>query len=161
MKLSGEKIAELIGLPESNSGVLDLLEVLGSERPSYDEDGMCTIELSDDIGLDLGFDNKNYLSDENLDELYLNDIEFYSNCKFFPFGIKKSDGLLAVEEKLSKRANYIDIEDPSVYMWIYQDLWWLTVQFFDESCLGVDSIYVRPYENPEENLSEIAKPTKR
>jgi len=146
MLLNATEIIKLIGLSISDEKIINLIK----EQPIIDEDGIICIEF-DEIGLELGFDDlliTDKQRSESIGGLYLNDISFY-NDDFFPFNIKSEDNLKEVEKKMDLQANYVDIEDPEGVFWMYKDLGWFTIQFTDEKYESVDSIYIRPFENPE------------
>lgn len=160
MILNGTEIIKLIGLSKTDRRVREFIK----DRPINDEYGVISVDF-DDLGLELGFDGLT-ITDKQKAEciggLYLNDICFYDNCNFFPFNISIEDNLKVVEEKMNLKANYIDINDPEGLFWMYEELGWFTIQFTDERYERVDSIYIRPFENPETSrLNTIMKLIKK
>ena len=158
--LDGTEIIRLIGLPESDDKVLDLIEALEidvSKIERDEDDGSYWIELSDTLGIDLSFNDIAFSEkqkDLNIGGLYLNDINFQSDYNFLPYGIQINDTLEIVENKIGKKANYIRLEengepDEEVLYWIYENLGVFSVQFEDNQQKSIMIIDIMPYEDPQ------------
>jgi len=168
--LDGTEIIQLIGLPESDDKILDLIEALGvdvSEIERDEDDESYWIELSDILGVDLNFNDVAYSEKQknlNIGGLYLNDINFQSNYNFLPYGIEINDTLETIENKIGKKANYIRLEengepDEEVLYWIYENLGVFSIQFEDNQQNSIIAIDIMPYENPaSEGFDELIKP---
>lgn len=179
-ELNGTEIVNLIGLSETDDRVLDLIDLLGVDvskiaRSEYNDDYW--ISLDEEIGLELSFTDTTTTPAQKANSiggLFLNRIDFGDNCDFLPFGIEIDDSLESIEKKIGKKANYImvideeeevDEDDIPTYTlyWIYEDLGWFRIHFFEPSFTEVFAIDVQPYENPEdpERYKNIFKPFKR
>jgi len=178
-ELNGTEIVKLVGLPETDDRVLDLIELLGVdvseiERGEYDDN--YTIDLDDKLGLMLSFTDTIISSEQEkntIGGLFLNNIAFYEECDFLPFNIKINDTLEAIEQKIGLKANYEDVmneeqevdeDDIPTYRlhWVYEELGWLSIQFFEPTFTDLASIHVMVYENPNtEGYKQIVKPFKR
>jgi len=178
-ELNGTEIVKLIGLPETDDRVLDLIELLGVdvseiERSEYNDD--YTIDLDDELGLMLSFTNTIISPEQeknSIGGLFLNDIAFYEECTFLPFEIEVEDSLESIEEKIGLKSNYRDIVDipenadeddiPTYRLhWVYKELGWFSIQFFEPTFTELASIHVMPYENPNtESYKRIVKPFER
>ena len=178
-ELNGTEIVKLIGLPETDDKVLDLIDLLGVdvrkiERSEYDDD--YTIVLDEEIGLDLSFTDTTTTpaqKENSIGGLFLNRIDFGDNCNFLPFGIEIDDSLESIEKKIGKKANYtrvideekeVDEDDIPTYTlhWVYEELGWFRIQFFEPTFTEVFAIDIQPYENPDdEGYKHIVKPFKR
>lgn len=174
--LNGTEIVKLIGLPETDSRILDLIDLLGvdmSEIERDEDDDSYWIELDEEIGLNLSFTDRLITPEQKNDSIasiFLNDINFYEECKFLPFNIEILDTLESIEEKIGFKANYIEVidedkeideDDMPTYTlyWIYEELGWVTIQFFEPTFFELFTLDVRPYENPEtDSWKEIVKP---
>jgi len=174
-KLNGTEIVSLIGLPETDDRVLDLIDLLGVdvsaiERGKYNDDYW--ISLDEEIGLDLSFTDcliTPAQKENSFDGLFLNDISFGDNCYFLPFHIKIDDTLEDIENKIGKKANYIEVVDEDekideddiptyTLYWIYEDLGWFRIHFFEPTFTEVASIDIMPYQNPnDEKYTNIVK----
>ena len=175
-ELNGTEIVKLIGLPETDDRVLDLIDLLGVdvskiERSEYNDNYW--ISLDEEIGLDLYFTDTTTTPAQKANSiggLFLNDICFGDNCNFLPFGIEIDDSLESIEKKIGKKANYTKIKK-KVYedqiltytlCWIYEELGWFRIQFFEPTFTEVFAIDIQPYENPDdEGYKHIVKPFKR
>jgi len=151
MELNGDKIVELIGLPDYDDRVLDLLEALGEDRDTIDDNYERTEEK---YGIILDFDysklNKKQKSDSS-GAKFLNSIEFYYNFKKLPFGLDDTDSYDIVVQKLGKEADFIstDKDDASHRYWFFKErgyLIWMT--FEDDKLNEIYNLIVRTYEKP-------------
>ena len=178
-KLNGTEIVKLVGLPETDDRVLDLIELLDvdvSEIERDEDTDSYWIDLSDEIGLTLSF-NSTIISREqeenNIGGLFLYDITFDENCMFLPFNIDINDTLEVIEEKIGLKANYESIqkdederdedEIPTYTLnWVYEELGWLAIQFFEPTFTELAAVYVMVYDNINpESYKEIMKPFER
>ena len=178
-ELNGTEIVKLIGLPETDDKVLDLIDLLGVDvseigRGEYDDN--YTIDLDDKLGLILSFTDTIISSEQEkntIGGLFLEDITFYEECNFLPFDIDTEDTLEIIERKIGLKANYsqvidekkeIDDDEIPTYTlyWIYEELGWFRIHFFEPTFTELASIDVRPYQNPNtEGYKQIVKPFER
>lgn len=158
--LNGEDIIKLIGLPMDDNRVLSTLLELNYEIPLFatKDRGFWT---EDSKGLALEFRPNN-----DYQRVYLESIAFNMDYDFLPFGIDKNDNLDAVERKIGKKANFIDVdreENPYLLYWIYEDLGYVWVQFDNSNYTGIWDISAKQFKNPEKDsgLSELIAPFKK
>ena len=131
MKLDGDKIIELIGLPDYDDGVLDLLDALEEDRETISDN----IEITEEkYGIILGFNdfklNKKQRADTS-GAMFLNAIEFYPNFEHLPLGLDANDSYDEVVQKLGQEANFISKErdDAHYRYWFFKErgyiLWFM------------------------------------
>lgn len=175
---TGNDIVKLLGYSESSNEVLDLFDALGIdkseiERDEDDDSFDIIIQEGDDDteGTAISFDNslpEKYRKTKNIGGQFLNYIEFDYNFTPLPYGLIDEDSLEIIEEKLGRKANYIDIDDADILHWIYEDFGWLTITFEENSnYTSVMMVQLNVYDNPEEksegfdDIDLAIKPYKR
>ncbi|MCF6189133.1 MAG: hypothetical protein L3J51_01490 [Cocleimonas sp.] len=154
MKLNGNDIMALIGLPESDDSVLDLIEALGVERPVANEYGNSEgIDLEDTLGLSLGFSQERVTAKQKKDPaggFYLDIIDFLYTFETLPFGIDADDNLLTVAKKIGNPVIYkpTDKEDNSRY-WVDKEKGYrMQILFEDEKFEEVYGVVFYTYRPP-------------
>jgi hypothetical protein len=123
MLIDGNKMIEILGLPEWDDRVLDILEEFGEERPVLDDDkDIFTIWMKPErYGIELMFDENCKLNQYKdigfTGSAYLNQISFDEDTTMqLPFGIKIGDSKEIIEKKIGQTAYALNE---------YNDLHWL------------------------------------
>lgn len=152
MQLNGDNILKLLGKPDYNDDVLNLLEALGEDRDTIEKNMEKTEE---EYGIILGFDDDRLTKAQKADTSganFLNCIEFYYDFKKLPLELKASDSYEKVAIKLGRDADYIikDDEDYSTRRyWFFKEKGYLLyVNFEDEKFEEIYEISFRPYKAP-------------
>jgi len=167
-KIIGNEIVSLMGFSESDDRMLDLFEKLGVDKNEFDrdeDDGSFRIDLEDEKGLILSFDSSTPIEIKNSKYIggqYLACIFFYYDFELLPYGLQELDSLEIIENKIGKKANYINKENKEKLYWMYKDLMWFTIIFEDETYSEINTIQINYYSNPEDSeMLEIMEPFKR
>ncbi len=122
MLIDGNKMIEILGLPEWDDRVLAVLEEFGEERPILDDDkDVFTVWMQPNgYGIELMFDdtcNNNKQRNDSEGNIYLNQISFDEDSTIqLPFGIEIGDSKEIIEKKIGQKAYAINE---------YNDLHWL------------------------------------
>jgi len=115
MKVTGNELIELVGLPDRDASVIALLAKLTLKRPVKDRhyDGSSIIRVTPDGAVELFFDetpssDKQKSGDYGPAEFYLNAI-MIKKCDYIspPFNISWQDSYAEITKKLNRPADFI------------------------------------------------------
>ena len=159
---TGDELLALLGLSESDERILNLFESLEIKRDEIevDEDiGSFWVDFEDDYGFALSFSDvlpASFITNIDIGGNYLVYVYFDYSFHALPYGIEDTDNLEMIEEKLEKKANYIDKDDDTKLTWIYEDLGVLTIEFQDNKYKEVINIIINLYEEPKAWLDALS-----
>jgi hypothetical protein len=127
MLIDGNKMIEVLGLPEWDDRVLDILEEFGEERPVLDDDkDIFTIWMKPEgYGIELMFDDieiNNKQREASTGDVYLNQVVFNENTTMkLPFGIEMGDDKETIEKKIGEKAYAQNNFSDNRFHWLLDD----------------------------------------
>jgi hypothetical protein len=127
MLIDGNKMIEILGLPEWDDRVLDILEEFGEERPELeDEDDIYPLfKYIEKINVQFMFndigDNIKQRNDSE-GNIYLNQILFDENTKVdLPFNLEIGDSKETIEKKIGEKAYSKNNRKENKLNWLLDD----------------------------------------
>jgi len=148
---TGDELLPLIGLSESDDKILDLFDKMDVKMDEIERDediDSFTIDYEDEYGFSLRFykvDDGDYVIDNSIGGNYLTSVFFDYSCEDLPYGIDDEDNLEVVEQKIGKKANYINKDDQTLLCWLYEDIGFIVIEFQETSYDELMKIIVSPY----------------
>ena len=128
MLIDGNKMIEILGLPEWDDRVLDVLEAFGEERPVLDDEkDIFTVWMQPDgYGIELMFDGNCKLEQHqdvgSTGSAYLNQISFDEDTTMpLPFGIEMGDSKEIIEKKIGQKAYSKNNKNNNKLDWLLDD----------------------------------------
>ena len=166
MKVTGNELIELVGLPDHDASVIALLAKLTLKRPVKDRhyDGVSIIKDTPDDAVELSFD-ESLTSDKQKNggygpaEFYLNAI-MINKCDYIspPFNISWQDSYAEITKKLNRPADFIvtGVRLPRK-IWLFEhdnDKYFLTIDFDGSKEVVIRGFDLVPFDSEESYLFE-------
>jgi len=152
MKITGDDLVELMFLPMSDEKIIEIIDKLGLEQPTIDEEYFIEQEISiideDNSGITFVFKEINGYTEDG--EPCLVEINFLPNKKInLPFAIKFSDDLQTVIQKLGKKFDFNDKWSKFTKIWVKnidEKLKYNFILLFSKDFKQIKSCVIIPFE---------------
>lgn len=155
-KIEGQTLIELVGLEASDERVLNALEALGMEMPTFDEkfemEGRVAV-YTDDESLDIVFMTSEGISQSG--DPIVEQIDFYEETKAsFPYSLHKSDSFETVVQKMGRKPDFCDKILGNSKQWVFPfgDTELVMAIHFKKNMKSINTIVVGEFER--EGLEE-------
>ena len=151
MEITENTFIDILGLPEWDDKVLDLLDYLELKRPVVEKGEVYAYLSSDKYGIDIMFDYDCITPlQKELEEngnLYVSQISFEENSKIvFPFNITYEDDLETVIDKIGREPSSPQERIIDGCGWAMGDIelpYWLYTGYTDSTLIKLKKLFMR------------------
>jgi len=151
MKITENTFIEILGLPEWDDRVLEVLEALELPRPIVEDGEVYAYLSSDKYGVDIMFDYDCITEEQKAMEkdrnLYVSQVSFSRDTKLLlPYGISFSDEIDDVINKLDSEPDTPSnrINDGCGWAKVHNNTpYWLYTGYFDSDLNGIKKLFIR------------------
>jgi len=153
MEITENTFIDILGLPEWDDRVIEVLEAVELKRPIPKKGETDIFLKSEKYGIELFFDETvTIVEQEKYAEsgtLFLDQISFNMNTSLpLPFAIIKEDNYLNIVEKIGTDANYLNIPmAENKASWFFKNINNFSVRlalvFHDDSLEGLNRVWIR------------------
>jgi len=155
MKVDADTLAGLIGVPDYNDEIIQILEVWGEDRPSDSGTGTAFV-TSQSNNISLMFDYNIFTNEQKkLQEtgcMFLNQIDFREKSAYgFPFGLMKGDTPKSAIEKIHSNQDlvidgqYIVADTYRIWISMGERKLFLNIKFEDEALKSLKDVLLNFY----------------
>ena len=164
MLIDGNKMIEVLGLPEWDDKIIDIIEEFGEERPTLDEDTFTVWMRPDGYDVELAFDdtcnNVQQREREGERNIYLNQISVEEDTTLkLPFEIEMGDNYDTITSKIGIKAYAKNKLMDYRFHWLLEDntkKYFLNCEFTDNTAKSLEKLDLGLFD-PKMNYSGMIK----
>jgi len=153
MKLIADEMIMLLGLPEHDDNILDILEYIGEDSETIE---INSEKVEEKYGFLFSFDYEILTEKQKKDTSgakFLNQISFTYMFEKLPLNLNDTDNYNTIVKKLGIDAKYICQDDKNTLYWMFKEKGYMLVIIFEDERL--EEVYELIFNTYEEITSGV------